>query len=77
MIADMLSNVNLQQIVTDLLIRARKLSISLVFMTQSYFVVPKNIRINSTHYFIVKFQTNESFNKSHLTIHWILTLKTS
>ena len=72
----MLSNVNLQQIVTDLLIRARKLSISLVFMTQSYFVVPKNIRINSTHYFIVKFQIKESFNKSHLTIHWILTLKT-
>ena len=77
MIADMLSNVNLQQIVTDLSIRARKLSISIILMTQSYVFVPKNIRINSTHHFIVKFQTSESFNKSHLTIHWILTLKTS
>ena len=45
MIADMLSNKKL---------RVRKLNISLVFITQSYFVVPKNIRLNSTHYFVIK-----------------------
>ena len=53
MIADMLSNKKLNSIVTELFIRGRKLNISLVFTTQSYFAVPKNIR-NSTHYFIMK-----------------------
>ena len=54
LIADMLSNKKLQQIVIELLIRGRKLKISLVFITQSYFDVPKNIRLNSTRYFIMK-----------------------
>ena len=54
MIADMLSNKKLNPIVTELLIRGRKLNISLVFITQSYFAVPKNIRLNSTHYFVMK-----------------------
>ena len=54
MIADMLSNKKLNPIVTELFIRGRKLNISLAFITQSYFVVPKNIRLNSTHYFIMK-----------------------
>ena len=54
MIADMLSNEKLNPVVTELFIRGRKLSISLVFITQSYFAVPKNIRLNSTHYFIMK-----------------------
>ena len=40
--------------VTELFIRRRKLNISLVFITQSYFAVPQNIRQNSTHYFILK-----------------------
>ena len=48
----MLSNKN--PIVTELFIRGRKLSISLVFMIQSYFAVPKNIRLNPTHYFIME-----------------------
>ena len=51
---DMLSNKKLNPIVTKLFIRRRKLNISLVFITQSYFVVPKNIRLNSTHYFAMK-----------------------
>ena len=51
MIADMLSNKKLNPIVTELFIRGRKLNISLVFITKSYFPVPKNIRLNSTHYF--------------------------
>ena len=40
--------------VTELLIRGRKLNIFLVFITQSYFAVPKNIWLNSTPYFVIK-----------------------
>ena len=54
MIADMLSNKTLNPIVTELFIRGIKLSISIVSITQSYFSVPKNKRLNSTHYFIMK-----------------------
>ena len=53
-IADMFSNKKLHAIVTELFIRVRKLNISLVFITQSNFAVPKNIRLNSMHYFIIK-----------------------
>ena len=42
---------NLNPILTELFIRGRKLSMSLIFLRQSYFAVPKNIRLNSTHYF--------------------------
>ena len=44
----------LNPIVTELFIRGRKINISLVFITQSYFAVPKNIRLNFTHYFVMK-----------------------
>ena len=54
MIANMLSNKKINPIVTELFISGRKLSISLVFITQSYFAVPKNIRLNSTYYFFMK-----------------------
>ena len=54
MIADMINNKKLNSIVTDLFIRGRKLNISLVFITQSYFKVPKDVRLNSTHFFIMK-----------------------
>ena len=54
MIADMFSNQKPHPIVTELFIRGIKLNISLVFITQFYFVVPKNIRLNSMHYFIMK-----------------------
>ena len=50
MIADLLSNRKLDPIRTELFIRGRKLNISLAFIMQSYFAVPKNIRLNSTHY---------------------------
>ena len=53
-IADMLSNENLDPIVTKLFIRGRKSNIYLVFVTQSYFAVPKNFRLNSAHYFVMK-----------------------
>ena len=54
MIPDMLINKKLNPIVTEFFIRRRKLNISLVFITQSYFAVPKNIRLNLTHYFVMK-----------------------
>ena len=54
MIADILSNKTFNPIVTELSTRGRKLKISLVFITQSYFAVPKNIKLNSAHYVITK-----------------------
>ena len=54
MIADMVSNKNANLIVTELFIRGRETNISLFFITESYFAVPKNIRLNSTQYFIMK-----------------------
>ena len=54
MITDMIHNKKLNSIVTKLLIRGRKLNISLVFITQSYFKVPKDVRLNTSHFFIAK-----------------------
>ena len=50
----MISNNKLNPIVTELFIRGRKFHISIVFITQSYFKVPKDVRLNSTHFFIMK-----------------------
>ena len=47
----MLSNKILNSVVTELLLRGRKLNISLVFIKQSYFKVPKDVRLNTTHFF--------------------------
>ena len=54
MIADIMTNKKFQVIIKELFIRCRKLNISLVFITQSYFSVPKDVRLNSTHYLIMK-----------------------
>ena len=54
MIVDMINNNKLNPVVTELFIRSRKLNISIVFITQSYFKVPKDVRLNSTHFFIMK-----------------------
>ena len=54
MIADMINNKNLNSIVSKLFIRGTKLNISLVFITQPYFKVPKDVKLNSTHFFIMK-----------------------
>ena len=61
MIADMINNKKLNSIVTELFIRSRKLSISLVFITQSYFKVPKDVILNAIHFFTMKI-----FNKREL-----------
>ena len=54
MIADIIHNKKLNSIVNELLTRGRKLNISLVFITQSYFKVPKDVRLNTSHFFIAK-----------------------
>ena len=51
MFADMIHNKKLNSIVTELFIRGRKLDISLVFITQSYFKVPKDVRLNTGHFY--------------------------
>ena len=54
MIADITTNKKVQSLIKELFIRCRKLNISLVFITQSYFSVPKDVRLNSPHYLIMK-----------------------
>ena len=68
-IANMESNKKLSPIVTELFLRGRKLNISLVFILQSYFKVPNTIRLNATHYFIMKIP-----NKRELQQHQIILL---
>ena len=75
MIADIINNKKLHPIVTELFIRARKLNISLVFIRQSYFKVPKDVRLNTTHFLSRKFQIKENFKKLHEIIRQILALK--
>ena len=62
-IADMESNKELSPIVTELFLRRRKLSVSLVFISQSYFKVPKTIRLNATSLFIMKIPNKKNFCK--------------
>ena len=73
-IADMLNDKNGNPVVIELFIKRRKLNISLVFITQSYFVVPKTILHLNLNLHIIslwKFQTNKSFNKWHLIRYWL------
>ena len=65
MIADMINNKNLNSVMTELFIRGKNSNISLAFVTQSYFKVSKDVRLNTTHFFITKFQTKKNFNKLH------------
>ena len=63
MIADMINNKNLNSALTELFIRGRKLNISLVFIAQSYLKVSKDIRLNTSHFLLQKFQIKENLNK--------------
>ena len=54
MIADIMTNKKFQAIIKESFIRCRKLNISLVFITQSYISVPKEVRLNSTRYLVMK-----------------------
>ena len=58
MTADIMSNEKFQAVVKELFMKCRKLNISLVFITQSYFSVPKDVRLNSTRYLIMKTYNN-------------------
>ena len=71
----MINNKELNPVVTKLFIRGRNLNISLVFIKQSCFKVPKDIRLNLTHYFVVKIPNKRGFNKLQHIIHQVLTLK--
>ena len=66
MIADIMSNKKFQAIIEELLIRCRKLNISLVFITQSYFSVPKDVRLNTTLYFIMKINSNRELQNTEI-----------
>ena len=70
--ADIMTNKRFQAIIKELFIRCRKLNISLVFITQPCFSVPKEVRLNSTHYLIIE----ESYNKLLLIIQQILNTNT-
>ena len=56
MISDIIHNKKLNSIVTELFIRGRKWNICLVFITESYYKVPKYVRLNTSHFFIAKFR---------------------
>ena len=60
MIADIMAKKKFQTVVKELFIRCRKLNISLVFITQPYFSVPKDVRLNSTHYLIMKINNRKA-----------------
>ena len=68
MIADMESNEKLSPVVTELLLRARKLNISFVFISQSYFEVPKMVGLNATHYFIMEIPNKRELQIFHLKL---------
>ena len=59
MIADIINNKNFKAIMKELFIRCRKLNVSVVFITQSYFRTPKDAKLNSTHYVIMKIQSKK------------------
>ena len=67
MITDMINNKKLNPIVSELFIRGRKRNISIVFITQSYFKVPKDVRLNSTHFFIMKIPNKREFQQITLS----------
>ena len=68
MIVDIIKNKKFQTIIKELFIRCKKLNISLVLITQSYFPVPKDVRLNSTRYLIMKLTTKESYKILQLII---------
>ena len=59
MIANIMTNKTFQVIIKEHFIRCRKVNTSLVFITQYYFSVPKDVRLNSTHYLIMKFNNKK------------------
>ena len=82
MIADIMTYKRFQATIKELFIRCRKINISLVFVTQSYFSVPKDVRLNSTHHLIMKINPrkelqNIAINKTKQNIAILQTSITS
>ena len=66
MIADMITDKKFNPALTELFIRGRKLNISVVFITQSYFDAAKNNSLNSLHYFILKIQNKRELQQIYI-----------
>ena len=66
MIADMITDKKFNPALTELFIRGKKLNISVVFITQSYFDAAKNNRLNSLHYFILKIQNKRELQQIYI-----------
>ena len=77
LIADLVNNKKLNSIVIELFIRGRKLHISLAFITQSYFKVPKDVGLNSTHFFIMKIPNKRKLQQITLNYSSDINLKIS
>ena len=75
MISHVMSNKKAQQVLKELFIRCRKLNLSLCFLTQSYFSVPKDVRLNCTHYVIFKLNSKRELQNIAITME-ILVIKT-
>ena len=75
MIADIINNKNVNPVVTELFIRGRKLNISIAFIKQSYFRVPKQVRINSTQVFIMKTPNKRELQQIALNHLWDIDFK--
>ena len=68
MIADIENNKNFKQIIKELFYRARKINVSIVFITQSYFRTLKDARLNSTHYILMKIGNKKILQKKNQVI---------
>ena len=64
LLGDIMTNKKFQFVIKELFIRRRKLNISLVFITQSYFSVSKEVRLNSTHYLIMKIHNKKELQET-------------
>ena len=75
MVAYMIHNKKLNSVVTELLIRGRKLNIFLVFIIQSYFKVPKYLRLNTTHFFISKISNRRELHQIAINYSSVISTK--
>ena len=75
MIADIASDNKFKAIIKELFIRSRKLNISIVFIAQSYFRTPKDPRLNSTHYLLMKLKIKKNYKILLKIIQEMLILK--
>ena len=76
MISHVMSDKKAQQVLKELFIRCRKLNISLCFIAQSYFSVPKHVRLNCNHFLVFKMHKKKDYNKLLLIIQQTLIIKT-